>query len=208
MLKKMNLPNKITMLRIILVPFFVVFMALPTDLIWSTFVAFGIYIIAAITDFIDGTIARKKGIVTKFGKIMDPLADKLIVSCGFIMLAGAGAIPAWIACIVIFRDFFVNSLRMFGADNGKDIAATLSGKLKTVFQLIAIVFAIFGVAYSNISYDGLTKIGEFLTSQNSDMIATFVNIFMSISMVGVIITTLWSLVDYFIRFKKDIDVEE
>lgn len=208
MLKKMNLPNKITMLRIILVPFFVVFMALPTDLIWPTFVAFGIYIIAAITDFIDGTIARKKGIVTKFGKIMDPLADKLIVSCGFIMLAGVGAIPAWIACIVIFRDFFVNSLRMFGADNGKDIAATLSGKLKTVFQLTAIVFAIFGVAYSNISYDGLTKIGEFLTSQNSDMIATFVNVFMSISMVGVIITTLWSLVDYFIRFKKDIDVEE
>ena len=204
------MPNKITMLRIILVPFFVVFMALPKELVWPAFVAFGIFIVAAITDFIDGTIARKKGIVTKFGKIMDPLADKLIVSCGFIMLAGEniGAIPTWIACIVIFRDFFVNSLRMFGADNGKDVAATLSGKLKTVFQLSAIVFAIFGVAYSNISSDELTKIGEFLTSSNTDIIATFVNIFMSIFMVGVVITTVWSLVDYFIRFKKDIDVEK
>lgn len=207
MLKKMNLPNKITMLRIILVPFFVVFMALPSDLMWPYFVAFGIYLIAAITDFIDGAIARKKGIVTKFGKIMDPLADKLVVSSGFIMLAGVGVIPAWIACIVIFRDFFVNSLRMFGSDNGKDVAATLSGKLKTVFQLSAVVFAVFGLAYANISYEGLISIGEFLNAANTDMIATFINVFMSISMVGVVITTIWSLIDYFVRFKKDIDVE-
>lgn len=208
MLKKMNLPNKLTMLRIILVPFFVVFMALPKDLIWPYFVAFGIYVAAAITDFIDGAIARKKGIVTKFGKIMDPLADKLIVSSGFIMLAGLEVIPAWIACIVVFRDFFVNSLRMFGADNGKDVAATLSGKLKTVFQLSAAVLAIFGEAYANISYEGLTTIGEFLSSANTDIIATFVNIFMSMAMLGTVITTIWSLIDYFIRFKKDINVEK
>lgn len=208
MLKKMNLPNKITMLRIILVPIFIIFMALPTKWIWPGFVAFSVYFLASITDFIDGTVARKKGIITKFGKIMDPLADKLIVSAGFIMLAGLGVIPAWIACIIVFRDFFVTALRTFGNDKGSDVAAVLSGKLKTVFQLSAVIFGIFGVAYSSISLEPLTSIGAFLGAVNSDIISTFVNIFMSISMVGAVITTLWSLVDYFIKFRKDINVEE
>ena len=131
MLKKMNLPNKLTMLRIVLVPVFIVFMSLPQEWIWPMWTAFGIFIAAAITDFLDGRISRKKNIVTKFGKIMDPLADKMLVSAGFILLTGLGVVPAWITAIIILRDFFVNALRMFGSDNGKDLAAGLSGKIKT-----------------------------------------------------------------------------
>lgn len=208
MLKKINLPNKITILRIILVPIFIVFMALPSELVWPSFVALGIYLLASITDFLDGVIARKNGIVTKFGKIMDPLADKLIVSAGFIMLAGNGIIPAWVACIIILRDFLVNSFRMFGSDNGKDLAAMLSGKLKTVFQLSSVVLALVGVVYSYFSIEPLAKFLEFISSANSDVISTLINVFMSVALIGTIITTLWSLVDYFIKFKSDINIEE
>ena len=107
MLKKMNLPNKLTMLRIILVPFFIIAMALPTEWTWTLWTAFGIFVVAAITDFLDGQISRRKNLVTKFGKIMDPLADKLLISAGFIMLAGkfvddVSVIPSWIVAIIIF----------------------------------------------------------------------------------------------------------
>ena len=88
MLKKMNLPNKLTILRIVLVPLFIIAMALPIEWIWPLWTAFGIFLLAAITDFLDGQIARRKNLGTKFGKIMDPVADKLLISAGFIMLAG------------------------------------------------------------------------------------------------------------------------
>ena len=208
MLKKINLPNKLTILRIILVPVFIVFMALPANLIWPKFVAMGVFIIAAITDVVDGIIARKKGLITKFGKIMDPLADKLIIASGFVMLAGETVIPAWIVCIVIVRDFLVNSFRMFGTDNGKDLAASLSGKLKTVFELLAVILALVGVAYSGISSSPVKEFLGFLTAQNYDMFATLINVFMSVAVIGTVATTLWSLVDYFLKFKEDMNVEE
>ena len=124
------------------------------------------------------------------------------------MLAGIGVIPAWIACIVIVRDLFVNALRMFGNDNGSDVAASLSGKLKTVFQLSTVVLALLGIAYGGISTYPLTKFGEFISSMNADMITTLINVFMSVAVVGTVTTTLWSLIDYIFRFKKDIDVEK
>ena len=208
MLKKINLPNKLTILRILLVPVFIIFMSLPAELVWPKFVALGVFLIAAITDFADGIVARKNGLITKFGKIMDPLADKLIIASGFIMLVGESVIPAWIVCIVIVRDFLVNSFRMFGTDNGKDLAASLSGKLKTAFELIAVTFALIGVAYSSISIEPLKAFLGFISANNFDMFATLINVFMSVAMIGTVATTLWSLVDYFLKFKEDMNVEE
>lgn len=205
MLKKMNLPNKLTMLRIILVPVFIVFMALPSEWVWNIWAALGVFVVAAITDFLDGQISRRKNIVTKFGKIMDPLADKLLVSSGFIMLAGLGVIPAWITAIIIFRDFFVNALRMFGTDNGKDLAAGISGKIKTIFQLIGIILAILGIGLS--SYNNV--FGDFLKNATSMSVGVLmVNIGMTVAIGAAVLATVWSLVDYFIRFKSDINVEE
>ena len=205
MFKKMNLPNKLTMLRIILVPFFIVAMALPIDWVWPIWTAFGIYIVAAFTDFLDGQISRRKNMVTKFGKIMDPLADKLLVSSGFIMLSGIGVIPTWITAIIIFRDFFVNALRMFGAENKTDLAAGVSGKIKTIFQLFGIVFAILGVCISN-TYNTMGIFFEKATSMTTPEL--LINVLMTISIGAAVVATIWSLIAYIIRFKKDINVEE
>ena len=205
MFKKMNLPNKLTILRIILVPFFIVAMALPIDWVWPIWTAFGIYIVAAFTDFLDGQISRRKNMVTKFGKIMDPLADKLLVSSGFIMLSGIGVIPTWITAIIIFRDFFVNALRMFGAENKTDLAAGVSGKIKTIFQLFSIVFAILGVCISN-TYNTMGIFFEKATSMTTPEL--LINVLMTISIGAAVVATIWSLIAYIIRFKKDINVEE
>ncbi|MDD3303831.1 MAG: CDP-diacylglycerol--glycerol-3-phosphate 3-phosphatidyltransferase [Clostridia bacterium] len=204
MLKKMNLPNKLTMLRIILVPVFIVFMCLPKEWVWTIWTAFGVFVVAAITDFLDGRISRKNNMVTKFGKIMDPLADKMLVSAGFILLTGAGVVPAWMTAIIILRDFFVNALRMFGSDKGKDVAAGLSGKIKTIFQLVGVVLGLFGLAL------GTTNVfGEFIASAMSmDILTLMVNVTMTVSVSVAVIATIWSMVDYIIRFKDDINVEE
>lgn len=213
MLKKMNLPNKLTMLRIVLVPIFILCLSIPESFfnninfsIGTTimgWVALAIFIIAAITDFLDGNISRKLGIVTKFGKIMDPLADKLLVSAGFIMLTGLGIVPAFVTAIVVFRDFFVTALRMFGSDNSKDVAAGLSGKVKTLFQMLAIICSL-------VSYIIAPNYGIFSFVSDSMLMTTtdiLLNVAMSVTVACTVVATLWSFVDYFIRFKEDIDVE-
>lgn len=213
MLEKMNLPNKLTMLRIVLVPLFIILLAIPTDFYewikWTNgqsimaWIAIAVYAVAAITDTLDGQISRKYNIVTKFGKIMDPLADKLLVSAGFIMLTGLGVIPAFVTAIVVFRDFFVNALRMFGSDNGKDVAAKISGKIKTVFQMLTVVLGL-----GNYALMPTMGIGSFISS--SLRMSTFgllVNVALTVSVIGVVVATVWSFVDYFNRFKGDIDVE-
>ena len=193
MLKKMNLPNKLTCLRIVLVPVFVVFTALPIEWVWTKWVAHGLYIVASLTDCADGYISRKYDMVTKFGKIMDPLADKLLVAAGFIMLAGLNIIPAWIAMIIIFRDLCVTSFRIFGAEG------------KPVFQLIGICLAILGVAL----YTSNNAFGDFLfTSVNMTMFQLMINVLMSVSICVAVIFTIWSLVDYFFKFKNNINIEE
>ncbi len=205
MLKKMNLPNKLTMLRIFLVPLFVVFMCLPIDWVWPMWTAFGIYVVASFTDFLDGYISRKYNMITKFGKIMDPLADKLLVSAGFVMLTGLNIIPAWITMIILFRDLFVTALRNFGADNSSDLGAIFSGKLKTVFQLVGILLAIAEIAL----FESNTAFGAFLSmAVNMSPIQLMINVLMTILISAAVIATIWSLVDYFLKFKKDINVEE
>lgn len=206
-MSKMNLPNKLTLMRIIFVPFFVLFMALPLRFgVWSRWGALIIYIMASITDALDGHIARSRNMITNFGKIMDPLADKLLVSSGFVMLTSIGVIPGFITAIVLFRDFTVSSLRMFAVNKKHDVAASWSGKVKTVFQMVGIVFGIFLVA----SQSGYTKMFNFIYVPIEDLFSFYsiVNFIMSICIVGAAITTIWSLWDYFMRFKSDINVEE
>ena len=199
MLKKMNLPNKLTMLRMLLVIVFVVFMCLPTKFVWAKYVSLGVFVVASITDFLDGYISRKKNLVTKFGKIMDPLADKMLVASGFILLATAGVIPAWMAVIIVLRDFFVTGLRNFGADCNKDLAASLTGKVKTVFQLLAIILALVGTY----------NFGDFVTqSLVMTPIELLINIGMSVSVAAAVLATVWSLIDYIARFKDSVKVDE
>ncbi len=202
MLKKMNLPNKLTMLRIALVPVFIILMVLVELNVWEVgmkYVALAVFVIAAVTDAIDGRISRKNNLVTNFGKIMDPLADKLLVSSGLIMLVGIGTIPAWMVAIIIFRDFFASSLRMFGSDNGVAIAAVKSGKIKTIFQMTGIAF---GIIDSN-------PFGEFLVNGTSmGLIELSLNVFMTVSITLAVLATIWSLFDYLAKFGKHIDVEK
>ena len=212
MLKKMNLPNKLTMLRIILVPVFIICLCMPQVFEWFKIentqtvmgiIALIVFVVAAITDCLDGRISRKQNIVTKFGKIMDPLADKLLVSSGFIILTVLGVVPAFVTAIVVFRDFFVNALRMFGSDKSKDVAAGLSGKVKTLFQMLAITFGLLSYIIAP-SYGMFGFIEQSLYMGTAELL---LNISMSVTVLITVIATLWSFVDYFKRFKDDIDVE-
>lgn len=132
----MNLPNKLTMLRILLIPVFMLVLYLGFSA--SAYVALGIFIIASLTDLLDGKIARKYGLVTDFGKFADPLADKMLVTAAMLWFVEIGQMPAWVLLIVICREFAVSGLRMIAADKGKVIAAGWSGKVKTAATMVCI----------------------------------------------------------------------
>lgn len=139
----MNLPNKLTVLRIILTPIFM--LSLVWQFPYHYIVALFVFIFASLTDFFDGKIAREQGIVTDFGKFLDPLADKMLTTSAFLgfIALGIGDGAVWIAFIVLFREFLVSSLRLVAVSSGgKVIAANIWGKLKTVTQMIAIIYAI------------------------------------------------------------------
>ncbi len=136
----MNLPNKLTILRVIMIPFFLVFLYL--DYGFSKWVALGIFIAAAITDTLDGQIARRQHLVTNFGKFMDPLADKLLVCSALIALVDMERIPAWIVIIIIAREFIISGFRLIAAEKGHVIAAGIWGKIKTVVQIVMVCFLI------------------------------------------------------------------
>lgn len=142
----MNLPNKLTTLRMILVPFFVFF------LLWQhgenytyRMIALALFIIASLTDLADGKIARKYNLVTDFGKFMDPLADKLLVCSALICLIDLGQIPAWMVVIIIGREFIISGFRLVASDNGVVIAASYWGKWKTTFQMFAVILMILDI---------------------------------------------------------------
>ena len=135
----MNLPNKLTTLRVIMIPFFVFF------LLWQngenrTFrmIALALFIIASLTDLLDGKIARKYNLVTNFGKFMDPLADKLLVCSALICLIELNALPAWMVIVIISREFIISGFRLIASDNGVVIAASYWGKFKTTFQMVSL----------------------------------------------------------------------
>ena len=135
----MNLPNKLTVLRVLLIPFFV-WAALGDPVPgYSKYIAVLIFIVASLTDLLDGKIARKYGLVTNFGKFMDPLADKLLVCAALICLVSCGMLSAWMVIIIISREFIISGFRLVASDNGVVIAANYWGKFKTTFQMLMII---------------------------------------------------------------------
>ena len=130
----MNLPNKLTTLRVIMIPFFVVFMLADMGRT-GDYIALALFCLASLTDFFDGYLARKNHLVTNFGKFMDPLADKLLVGSAAICLIEMGRIPAWVVVILISREFIISGFRLIAAYNGVVIAASMWGKFKTVCQM-------------------------------------------------------------------------
>lgn len=143
----MNLPNKLTLFRILLIPVFIVVMLLniPNKFL----IACGIFIIASITDAMDGHIARKYDLVTDFGKFMDPLADKLLVISALTCMIEAGLVQSWMVIIIVSRELTVSILRAIAAADGKVIAASGGGKLKTISQMVAIIVLLLGANFAN-----------------------------------------------------------
>ena len=153
-MKKMNLPNKLTIFRVILILPFVLLLlgeSYRWGWYWALFggvmeyvdyFALAIFIIASLTDLIDGKIARKYNLVTNFGKFMDPLADKLLVSAAMIALVELGRIPAWVVIVIISREFIISGFRLIASDNHVVIAASYWGKFKTVFQMVMVCLMI------------------------------------------------------------------
>ena len=140
----MNLPNKLTLLRVIMIPFFVVCLLYGGGQDRTLrYVSAAIFIAASLTDMLDGKIARKYNLVTNFGKFMDPLADKLLVCSALICLIELGQLPAWIVIVIINREFIISGFRLIASDNGVVIAASYWGKFKTTFQMIAVILLIF-----------------------------------------------------------------
>lgn len=147
----MNLPNKLTMLRVILVPVFMVFAAYSrygTADFNPTFalIAGIIFAVASFTDFLDGYLARKNNLVTDFGKFMDPLADKCLTTAAFIYMVACGICSPVVLAVILFREFAVAGVRMLAAETGTVIAANMWGKVKTVLQMLSIIFYFFGTA--------------------------------------------------------------
>ncbi len=159
----MNLPNKLTMLRVILIPFFVVFMLVQICGDADKWIALGIFVAASLTDLLDGKIARKYNLVTNFGKLMDPLADKLLVSAALICLSAMDRLAAWIVIVIISREFIISGLRQIAADNGIVIAASYWGKYKTTFQMVMICLLIVNISALQIVTAVVTWIAVILT---------------------------------------------
>ena len=139
---RMNLPNKLTVLRVLMIPFFVLFMLMDITGAADKWIAVALFVVASFTDFLDGYIARKYNLVSNFGKFMDPLADKLLVSAAMICLVEMGRLPAWIVIVIISREFIISGFRLIASDNGVVIAASYWGKFKTVFQMAMIIVLI------------------------------------------------------------------
>ncbi len=174
----MNLPNKLTMFRVILIPFFVFFLLAPYFDGYGNWIAAAIFIVASLTDMLDGKIARKYNLVTNFGKFMDPLADKLLVSAAMICLIEKGKLAAWIVIVIISREFIISGFRLIASDNGVVIAASYWGKFKTVFQMLMVIVLILNIP--NPVFDLLGTVLTYLA----------------------LILTVVSLVDYIIKNKN------
>ena len=161
----MNLPNKLTVLRVIMVPFFVFFMLTDVGGAANKWIALVLFIVASLTDMLDGKIARKYNLVTNFGKFMDPLADKLLVCSAMICLIPSGKLPTAVVIVIIAREFIISGFRLVASDNGIVIAASYWGKFKTTFQMLMIIALIldFQNRYFQMLATALTYIALILT---------------------------------------------
>lgn len=186
----MNLANKLTLLRIFLVPVFLIFF-LVEGIDYGTIVATIVFIVASITDQLDGHIARSRNQITTFGKFMDPLADKLLVTAVFVCLVQIGMIPAWAVIIILSREFAVSGLRSIAASNGLVIAASWWGKIKTVTQMLAILLFLLTV--------------NIMTIGNTNLLVNFFPGFLVASNIVFyicVVITIISGIDYFIKNRK------
>ena len=144
----MNLPNKLTTFRVILIPFFVFFLLAPYFEGYGNYIALVIFIVASLTDFLDGKIARKYNLVTNFGKFMDPLADKLLVCSALICFVDMHRMPTWVVLIIISREFIISGFRLIAVEKGVVIAANYWGKVKTVVQMVMSIVLILDFSFS------------------------------------------------------------
>ena len=174
----MNLPNKLTVLRVIMVPFFVFFMLTDVGGPANKWIALVLFCVASLTDMLDGKIARARNLVTNFGKFMDPLADKLLVCSAMICMIPLGKLQAWFVIIIIAREFIISGFRLVAADNGIVIAASYWGKFKTVSQMAMIILCILDINNTVMQY--ITIIVTYLA----------------------LVLTVVSLVDYMVKNKK------
>ncbi len=194
---KMNLPNKLTIFRVILIlPFVLILLGsfqgwgwveslFGGETIYAEYTALAIFIVASLTDLLDGKIARKYNLVTNFGKFMDPLADKLLVCAAMIVLVEMERIPSWVVVIIISREFIISGFRLIASDNGVVIAASYWGKFKTTFQMIMICMMIVKDAY----------FGALFGSEEWFVIATDVVMWIALAL------TVISLADYLVKNK-------
>jgi CDP-diacylglycerol---glycerol-3-phosphate 3-phosphatidyltransferase len=196
----MNLANKLTIIRIFLVPIFLIFIAVR-GIPYGTIIATAVFVLAALTDKLDGYIARSRNQITSFGKFMDPLADKLLVTAALISLVEYQIIPGWAAMIIIAREFAVTGLRTIAASDGIVIAASWWGKIKTVTQIVAIIIALIEVNLSR-----QAEIAKLVS--NSSYIVSFFNSMTSFSLYLAVIITLLSGYDYFAKNKEAIKVDK
>lgn len=181
----MNLANKLTIFRMILVPFFVIF--LITDFTaHNELIALIIFVVATITDKLDGTIAKRTGTVTNFGKFMDPMADKLLCCSALVCLCALGDVPSWVVLIIIGREFAISGIRQIAADNGVAIAASNWGKAKTVAQMAMIIVMLTQKAFAGLTLDTLSVI----------------------IMYASVLLTVISLVDYIVKNKSVLTITE
>jgi CDP-diacylglycerol--glycerol-3-phosphate 3-phosphatidyltransferase len=178
LIRLLSNPNFLTQFRIAAAPGIVLLLFFPNH--FCTFMAAILFSLAAISDYFDGYFARQQGIESSFGKIMDPVADKLIVSFSFIMMVSHGWIPAWIVCIIIGREFIITGLRSVLVESGEDVSASWLGKYKIGFQISAIIPLLIHFPYFGINFHA---IGMFF-------------------LWGSLVFTLWSGADYLIKFKK------
>ena len=196
----MNLANKLTVVRMIFVPIFLLCMS--TDVIpYGTLIATIIFILASITDKLDGYIARSRNQVTNFGKFMDPLADKLLVTAALVTLTGINIIPAWISVVIIAREFAVSGLRSIAASEGLVIAASNWGKIKTVFQMVAIVLLLIVANIASTPW-----IADIILS-NTFLINFFTYVPDIVLYIALIITII-SGIDYFVKNKSVINTDK
>ncbi len=180
----MNTPNKLTIARVIMIPFFVAFLMYDIAGSAGKWVALAIFIIASLTDTLDGYLARKYHLVTNFGKFMDPLADKLLVCSALICFTATGQLAAWITIIIIAREFIISGFRLIAADNGVVIAASYWGKFKTVSQMILIILMIMDI-------------------QNSAF-----QMLIQVVLVIAVVLTVVSLIDYIIKNKSVLSMQD
>jgi CDP-diacylglycerol--glycerol-3-phosphate 3-phosphatidyltransferase len=158
----MNLPNKLTVLRVIMIPFFLFFLLSPA-IPYHNWIALGIFVVASITDLLDGYIARKYKLVTNFGKFMDPLADKLLVCSALIALVELERIAAWMVIVIIAREFIISGFRLVASDEGVVIAASFWGKLKTNVQIAMVCLLVADIAAIQLLTDIVVWLAIILT---------------------------------------------